>query len=335
MTTTKRMRHVAVTGGAGYVGSALIPKLLDAGHNVTVLDLYLYGDRVFNGHHDHPGLRECRGDIRDLAFVANALRGCDSVIHLACISNDPSFELNPVLGKSINLDAFRPLVRAAKATGVERFVYASSSSVYGVKDEPDVTEDLPLEPLTDYSRFKADCEKILEEEREPGFVTLTFRPSTVCGYAPRLRLDLSVNIFANQAYHNRRVTVFGGSQRRPNINVEDMTDLYVKSLEYPDELIDGQVFNAGYENHRISELATMARDVIGDDVEIATSPTDDLRSYHVSSEKIQRVLGFTPRHSIRDAIESLHDAFQQGLVPDPMNRDVYYNIRTMQSVSLA
>ena len=334
-TATKRMRNVAVTGGAGYVGSALVPKLLDAGHNVTVLDLYLYGDDVFNGHHAHPGLRECRGDIRDRAFVADALAGCDSVIHLACISNDPSFELNPVLGKSINLDAFRPLVHAAKDAGVERFVYASSSSVYGVKSEPNVTEDLALEPLTDYSRFKADCEKILAEEREPGFVTLTLRPATVCGYAPRLRLDLSVNIFANQAYHNRRVTVFGGSQRRPNINIEDMTDLYVKSLDYPDELIDGQVFNAGYENHSISELAKMARDVMGDDVEIATSPTDDLRSYHVSSEKIKQVLGFTPRHSIRDAIESLNDAFQRGLVPDPMNRDVYYNIRTMQAVSLA
>lgn len=334
-TTTRRMRNVMVTGGGGYVGSALVPKLLEAGHNVTVLDLYLYGHRVFDGHHEHPGLKECRGDIRDIRAVTDAIKGCDSVIHLACISNDPSFELNPALGKSINLDALRPLVRAAKDAGVERFIYASSSSVYGVKKEPEVTEDLALEPLTDYSRFKADCEAILEEEREPGFVTLTLRPATVCGYARRLRLDLSVNIFANQAYHNRRITVFGGSQKRPNINIEDMTDLYARSLDYPDELIDGQVFNAGYENHSITELAAMARDVVGEDVEIVTTPTDDLRSYHVSSEKLRRVLGFEPRHSIRDAIESLYEAFQKGLVPDAMDRDVYYNIRTMQAVSLA
>ena len=143
-------------------------------------------------------LREVRGDIRDQSTVELALKGCKSVIHLACISNDPSFELNPKLGKSINFDAFRPLVQASKRFGVERLIYASSSSVYGIKDDPFVTEELPLEPLTDYSKYKALCETVLEEERSDGFTTLIIRPATVCGFTPRLRLDLTVNILTNQ-----------------------------------------------------------------------------------------------------------------------------------------
>ena len=233
-------RRVLVTGGAGYVGSRLVPKLVDAGHNVTVLDLYLFGD-VFSEIADRPGLRQVRGDIRDAARLNEVIHDCDAVIHLACISNDPSFELDPVLGKSINLDAFQPLVRAAKDAGVRRFIYASSSSVYGVRDEVEVTEDLPLRPLTEYSKYKAECEDILDAEREPGFVTVILRPAAVCGYARRLRLDLTVNILTNHAINNGRIRVFGGSQKRPNINIEDMTDLYVRCLDYSDRQIDGGV----------------------------------------------------------------------------------------------
>src|SRR5438128_7623771 len=180
-----RFKKVLVTGGAGYVGSVLVPKLLATGCDVTVLDLFLYGTDVFDTVRENPRLRLIKGDLRASASIEAALAGCDAVIHLACISNDPSFELDPALGKSINLDAFRPLVRAAKVAQVRRFVYASSSSVYGIKEGVSVTEDLPLEPLTDYSKFKAVCERILEEERAPGFVTLTLRPATVCGYSPR------------------------------------------------------------------------------------------------------------------------------------------------------
>jgi nucleoside-diphosphate-sugar epimerase len=225
MTNTQRSRSVLVTGGAGYVGSMLVPKLLRAGHRVRVLDLFIYGEDVFNGADRKPALSCIRGDLRDIATTRRALDGCDSVIHLACISNDPSFELDPELGRSINYDCFRPFVRVAKEAGVKRFIYASSSSVYGVKDEDEVTENLPLKPLTDYSRFKAMCEEVLDAEREPGFVTLTLRPATVCGYAPRLRLDLTVNILTNHAVNKGEITVFGGRQKRPNINIEDMTDL--------------------------------------------------------------------------------------------------------------
>jgi nucleoside-diphosphate-sugar epimerase len=324
-------KHVLVTGGAGYVGSVLVPKLLAAGYFVTVLDLFLYGEDVLA---DHPKLRRVKGDLRSLPTVEQALADCDAVIHLACISNDPSFELDPALGKSINLDAFRPLVRAAKAAGVKRFVYASSSSVYGVKEGVAVTEDLPLEPLTDYSKYKAVCERILEEERIPGFVTLTLRPATVCGYSPRQRLDLIVNILTNHAVNTRRIKVFGGAQLRPNLHIEDMTDLYCRCLEAPDAQIDGRIWNAGYENHSVMQLAETVKDVVGGPVGLDVVPTDDPRSYHVSSEKIRREFGFVPQHTIGKAVADLKAAFGDGRLPDAMTDSRYYNIRVMQEARL-
>ena len=320
-------RTILVTGGAGYVGSVAVPKLLAAGHRVNVLDLYLYGDVL----PAHPNLRQINGDIRDAAVVDDAMDGCDTVIHLACISNDPSFELDPELGKSINLDAFPPLLQSAKAHGVNRFIYASTSSVYGVKDVPDVTEDLPLEPLTDYSRFKADCEEILDEAREPGFTAITLRPATVCGYGPRLRLDLTVNILTNHAYHRGKITVFGGDQLRPNIHIDDVSRLYVEALEWPHDRVDGEVFNAGYENHSVIQIAEMVRNVVGEHVEIERTPSDDNRSYQISSAKIERILGFRPQRTIEDAIRDLVAAFDAGTVPDSFDDPRWFNIKMMQT----
>lgn len=329
-----RFKRVMVTGGAGYVGSSLVPKLLAAGYAVSVLDLYLYGDDLFKDLRGNPGLREVKGDLRDPESVAKALEGADAVIHLACISNDPSFDLDPNLGKSINFDCFRPLIRASKDAGVKRFIYASSSSVYGIKQDPNVTEDLPLQPLTDYSRFKAMCEDVLEQEREAGFTTVTIRPATVCGYAPRLRLDLTVNILTNLAITNRRITVFGGEQLRPNLHVEDMTDLYLLLLEAEAAKVDGGIWNAGYHNLKVREIADMVRERVGDRVEIVVTPTDDHRSYHVSSAKIQRDLGFEAKRTVSDAIMDLKAAFEAGKVPNSMTDDKYYNIKRMQSVHL-
>jgi len=329
-----RFRRVMVTGGAGYVGSNLVPKLLATNYEVSVLDLFLYGEDLFGKYSDDARLRQFKGDLRDPTAVARALEGCDAVIHLACISNDPSFDLDPELGKSINYDCFRPLVKASKRAGVRRFIYASSSSVYGIKADARVTEDLPLQPLTDYSKYKAMCEEVLEKEREPGFVGVTIRPATVCGYAPRLRLDLTVNILTNLAITNGKITVFGGEQLRPNLHMEDMTDLYLRLLEAEDAAVDGKVWNAGYHNLKVREIADMVRERVGENVEIVVTPTNDHRSYHVSSDKIHRELGFKAARSVSDAIVDLKTAFAAGKVPNSMTDDKYYNIRRMQCVRL-
>jgi nucleoside-diphosphate-sugar epimerase len=325
--------RVLVTGGAGYVGSKLVPALLADGWAVNVLDLYLYGD-VFAALPQRAGLTEFKGDLRDLAMVERAVGGCNAVIHLACISNDPSFELDPELGKSINYDCFRPLVRAAKAAGVQRFIYASSSSVYGVQDVPEVHEALPLLPLTDYSKYKALCEEVLLEERQPGFATLILRPATVCGYAPRLRLDLTVNILTNHAVNRGTIRVFGGAQKRPNIHIDDMVDLYRMVLELAEDKIDGKIFNAGYENHTVMDIAQIVSTTVGGQTEIRVEPTDDHRSYHISSDLIRKELGFVAKWTIRDAVSGLVDAFAAGKVPNSMEDPRYYNIRTMQTVAL-
>ena len=330
----KPIRQVLVTGGGGYVGAVLVPKLLDQGYCVKVLDLYIYGEHVLDTVKDNPSLEQIKGDIRDRALLEKVIPGCDAVIHLACISNDPSFELDPELGRSINYDAFLDLLDVSKNSGVQRFIYASSSSVYGIKQEENVTEDLLLEPLTDYSKYKALCEDVLLKAREPGFVTLILRPATVCGYSPRLRLDLTVNILTNHAVNNKKITVFGGQQKRPNIHIEDMTELYVKALELPDEAIDGKIFNAGYQNHRVSQIAEIVRDVVGLEVEIITTPTNDHRSYHISSEKIKREFGFVPQHTIEDAVRDLVVAFEAGQIPNPMTDINYYNIKKMQALQL-
>jgi nucleoside-diphosphate-sugar epimerase len=330
---TKRFKRVMVTGGAGYVGSNLVPKLLAADYEVSVLDLYIYGD-VFADLASNPKLTEVKGDIRKPSDVRRALSGCDAVIHLACISNDPSFDLNPDLGRSINYDCFRPLVKASKDAGIKRFIYASSSSVYGIKNDVNVTEDLPLEPLTDYSKYKAMCEEVLEQERGPGFVAVTLRPATVCGYAPRLRLDLTVNILTSHAINNGRITVFGGEQLRPNLHVEDMTDLYLRLLEAPDEAINGKTWNAGYHNLKVREIADMVRNEVGRNVDIFVTPSDDHRSYHVSSEKIRKDLGFSAQRTVSDAIVDLTQAFNAGKVPNAMTDDRYYNIKRMQALKL-
>ncbi|GAG91251.1 unnamed protein product, partial [marine sediment metagenome] len=252
-----------------------------------------------------------------------------------CISNDPSFELDPQLGKSINYDAFFDLAAVSKGCGVKRFIYASTSSVYGAKEEENVTEDVPLEPLTDYSKYKALCEEVLLKEKSPDFIPVVIRSATVCGYSPRLRLDLTVNLLTNLAINTAQITVFGGQQKRPNIHIEDITDLYIQLLEFPSSAIAGKVFNAGYQNYKVLELAEIVRSVVGKEhVEIITTSTDDHRSYHISSEKIKRELGFEPKHTIEEAVKNLCDAFEAGKIRDSMNDIRYYNIKTMRAKHL-
>ncbi len=328
------LKNVLVTGGAGYVGHVLTPRLLEAGYNVTVYDVLFFGCRLPNS----PNLRVIQGDIRDTPRLTEAMKGRDAVLHLACISNDASFELDEKLSQTINYDCFESLVLAAKNSGVRRFVYCSSSSVYGVSDSPDVTEEHPLVPLTLYNKFKGMCEPILFKHMADDFTCVTIRPATICGYSPRTRLDLSVNILTNHAVNKGTITVFGGNQMRPNLHVDDMVDAYLLMLEAPHEKIHGEIFNIGFQNYSIAEIATMVKKVVQEeipergDIRIVTTPTNDMRSYHVNSDKVKRVLGFVPRRSIEDAVRDLTRAFRNHLMPDSFDNDWYYNVRTMKKL---
>ena len=334
-----KFNNVLVTGGAGYVGSLLVPQLLDLGYRVTAYDAMYFGDDFLPK--GNPKLKVVKGDIRDTAKLAQEFKGIEAVINLACISNDASFELDEKLSTSINLDAFEPMVVTAKQAGVKRFIYCSSSSVYGVSESPDVTEDHPLVPLTHYNKYKGMCEPLLWKHQGPGFTCVTIRPATLCGYAPRQRLDLSVNILTNHAINAGKITVFGGSQKRPNLHIQDMCDLYKLLLEVPDEKIAGQTFNAGFMNMSIMEIAQIAKRVVQEmfpekgDIPIVTTPTDDIRSYHVNSDKIKRVLGFQPKRTVEDAIRDLCVAFKEGKLPNSMQDTFYFNVRRLKELKAA
>ncbi|MGJ0452997.1 MAG: NAD-dependent epimerase/dehydratase family protein [Methylocystis sp.] len=336
---TRLFERVFVTGGAGYCGSRLVPQLLRSGYKVTVYDVMYFGCEFLPK--DDPNLTVVQGDIRDRAKLAAAVAGHDAFLSLACISNDASFELDERLSTSVNLEAFEPMVLTAKNAGVKRFIYASSSSVYGVSDQPEVTEDHPLVPLTLYNKYKGMCEPLLNRHIDDGFTGVTFRPATVCGYAPRQRLDLSVNILTNHAVNKNRITVFGGSQLRPNLHIQDYVDALEMFLEAPAEKIQGEIFNVGYQNLSLMQIAELVRKVVLEeypergDLEIVTTPSDDLRSYHINSDKIARALGFQPRRTIEDAVRELCVAFRENRLPNSFDDDSYFNVKRLQRLKAA
>jgi len=328
-----RFKKILITGGAGYVGSELTSSLLNKGYNVKVFDLYIYGE-VFKDI-KNSNLTKIKGDIRDKNMLIKATKDVDAVIHLACISNDPSFELDPKLGKSINYDAFFNVVEAARINNVKRFIYASTSSVYGVKTERNVVEEMPLEPLTDYSKFKASCESVLQNIKDMDMEWTIIRPATVCGYSKRLRLDLVVNLLTINALINKKIRVIGGNRLRPNINIKDMVGAYELLLSAPGKKINGQIFNAGYQNLTVTEIANLVKEVYGHpDLVIEHVPTNDIRSYHINSDKIKRVLGFEAKFTVEDAIKDLIDAFNRGLIKDGLNNSLHWNVKRMQELNL-
>ena len=327
-----------ITGGAGFIGSSILEysikndlfnkiRVLDnlsTGHKYNIEEFLIY-DRVEFMYGDISNLEDCRKAVKDINVITNQ----------AALGSVPRSVNDPLSSHIANVNGFLNILISAKEEGIKRVVYASSSSVYGVKSESEVTEELPLEPLTDYSRYKAMCEDVLQNENEDGFCTVTVRPSTVCGYAPRLRLDLTVNILTNHAVNNRKITVFGGSQMRPNIHINDMVDVYLHLLDLPSKRIDGGVYNAGYENLPVMQIAEVVRDTLGTDIDIEVTPTDDDRSYHISSEKMKNELGFEAMYSVQDAVKQLKSAFDAGKIPDPMFGSMYYNIKRMQEIDLS
>ena len=329
--------NVFVTGGAGYCGSRLVPQLLDHDYRVTVYDILYFGDEFLPLN--HPNLTVIKGDIRNTDHLAHSCQNHEIFISLACISNDASFELDEELSTTINLDAFEPMVIAAKQVGISRFIYASSSSVYGVSDQPDVTEEHPLVPLTLYNKYKGMCEPLLLKHTDPNFIGVIFRPATVCGFAPRLRLDLSVNILTNHAFNNNKITVYGGNQMRPNLHIGDYCDAVELLMSAPTDLISNQIFNVGYQNRSIIDIAYIVKQVVETeflnkkDIEIVTIPTDDIRSYHINSDKIKAVLGFSPQLTIENAVEELCFYFKNNQIVNNFDDDFYFNVKRLKRIN--
>lgn len=342
-----KFKKILVVGGAGYVGSVLVPKLLKKGYEVTVYDLFTYsrskklGEDLFGEWINHKNLIQIKNDIRNYKVIDKAVKNADAIIHLACLSNDPSVEIDRKVGKEVNYLSLFPFLKSVNKYKTKRLIFASTPSVYGFKKEPEVTEDLALEPLTDYGLYKVFSEKAIQDtvnQKKTTWVIL--RPSTVCGYSPRQRLDLSVNILTNLAVNKGLITVFGGSQQRPNIHIGDVTDLYVKMLEYPKEKIAGKIFNAGNENLSILEIAKKVKKIVEElmpergKIKVEVSPSsDDQRSYRVSWKKIKKELDWKPKKTVEDAVLDLVSAFKKGKLPDSLEDSIYFNIKKLKEIN--
>ncbi len=328
------MKKIFITGGAGYCGSRLVPNLLSKGYKVTVYDIMYFGDNFLPK--ENKNLNIIKGDIRDLEKLKKSCANHDVFVSLACISNDASFVLDEDLSTSVNLNAFEPMVKASKSAGNKRFVYASSSSVYGLSDKKNVREDHPLVPLTLYNKYKGMCEPLLFNHTNNNFEGVVFRPATVCGYAPRLRLDLSVNILTNHAINYKKISVFGGDQLRPNLHIQDYCDLVELLITAESSKIKNEVFNVGYQNLSIKKLALIVKKVVQEefadnkDIEILYTTSDDKRSYHINSDKIKQILNFQPKHTIEDAVRELCKNFKEGNIPNSFENDVYFNVKRLK-----
>ncbi len=312
--------HILVTGGCGYVGSRLTPALLEAGHKVTVVDAMWFGNYLAA----HPALTVVREDIRNVEALPMA--GVDAIIHLANVANDPCAELDAKLSWEVNALGAMRLVERAIRHKVRQFIYASSGSVYGVKDEPEVTEDLDLVPISDYNKTKMISERVLLSYQDQILIQC-IRPATICGYSPRMRLDLSVNMLTMQALANGRITVFGGDQTRPNIHIADMVRVYQHFLALGARAPG--IYNAGFENISILDIAQMVIRHVP--AEISVSASNDPRSYRLSSKKLLAT-GFAPAHGVEDGIRDVIAAFRAGQLK---NDDIYYNIKTMKKLGAA
>ncbi len=333
-----RDKSIFITGGAGYIGSRLVPQLIKSGYKVTVYDIMYFG---FNFLPNSKNLQILTGDIRDTETLEKACKNHDIFLNLACISNDTSFEIDERLSTSVNMNAFEPMVIAAKNSKIKRFIYASTSSVYGVSDKKDVTEDHPLVPLTLYNKYKGMCEPLLFKHTNEKFEGVIFRPATVCGFAPRQRFDLSVNILTNHAINNKKITVFGGKQLRPNLHIQDYCDFVEKLIEADSKKISNQIFNVGYQNMSISDIANVVKKVVQrefpelGEIQIITTKSNDDRSYHINSDKVKKILGFEPVKSVEDAVIELCNCFKKKLFNNTLEDDFYFNVKRLKNLKVS
>ena len=311
--------NILLTGGCGYKGTVLVPKLLAAGHAVSVLDTMWFGNFLS----PCPKLTVVKGDVRDINAIP--LRNVDCIIHLSSIANDPCGDLNPKLTWEVSALATMQLADKAKRMGVKRFIYASSGSVYGVKKEDQVTEELELKPISEYNKTKMVGERVLLSYQDDMVVQIV-RPATVCGYSPRMRLDVSVNLLTMQALSKGKITVFGGDQVRPNIHIDDITDLYLHLIDHPEAT---GIYNAGFENLSILGIAELVARYVP--AEISVTPSNDPRSYRINSDKLLAT-GFSPRKTVDNAIQDIIDKYRSGALKD---EDRFYNLRWMEKTVLA
>ena len=334
---SKKNKKIFITGGAGYAGSRYVPQLLASGNKVTIFDTFYFGDYLEN----HKNLNKIKGDIRNTNLIEKSCRDHDIFIHLACMSNDTSFELDEKLSTEINFDCFEGMVKAAKLSKIKRFIYASTSSVYGISDAKDIKEDHPFKPLTLYNKFKGLCEPILFKYSDKNFETVIFRPATLCGYSPRQRFDLSVNVLTAHAIVNNKILVFGGSQLRPNLHILDYCDLLDLLISAETPKIQNKIFNVGYQNLSIMEIAKIVREVVlkefakKEEILIEVQKSNDLRSYHINSDKIREELKFIPKYTIEDAVIEICDAFKKNSFTDALNNTKYLNIKRIKELNIS
>ena len=319
----KLSKNILITGGSGYVGTRLCERLLkNQNLNLVNYDISLFGDEHLPKDKRYKYVKD---DLRNTTALNDTINKyeIDTVIHLACISNDPTFELKSDISKQINYDCFEDLVSISKKNNVRKFVYASTCSVYGITDTPNVTEEHELLPMTDYNKYKAECEPILIKYLDDKFTGIIIRPATVCGYSEKMRFDVTVNILTNFAYNKGFIKVLGGEQTRPNIHIEDMCDLYENLIEMSFENHNGSIYNAGIENLKIIEIAKIIKNIfqkrLNRNIEINIEPSNDKRSYNINSDKIQKELGFKFKRSVEVAVNDLLDNFLNGNLVDTFN----------------
>lgn len=309
---------ILVTGACGYKGTVLVPKLIERGHDVIAFDIQWFGNFLAA----HPNLSIVKGDIRNIDEVD--LNDVEAIIHLSSVANDPCSDLDPQLTWEISCLATMQLADRASRLGIKRFIYASSGSVYGVSDAPQVTEDLELFPISEYNKTKMCGERIVLSYKDQMTVQIV-RPATVCGYSPRMRLDVAVNLLTIAALENGRITVLGGDQTRPNIHIDDITDLYIFLLDHPEHT---GVFNAGFENISILDIAKMVQHHVNAEIEI--KPSNDPRSYRVNSDRLLAT-GFRPKKTVEDAIKELAGLHRQGVLK---NEEHFHNLKWMMKTVL-